>query len=473
MTAKTEHNGPADSPDQPPVPRTILVVEDDPTGRETLAEGVAEMGYRSLAAADAPTALRLLENEPVELVLTDLRMPGMDGLELLQAIRRHDAQIFVILVTAYASIQNAVEAMKLGAFSYVQKPINLDEIAVQVQKALKARDLAVENVALRQRLHSLGEFPEMVGHSAAMRQVFDLIAQVADSESTVLIRGESGTGKELAANAIHHRSPRADRPFVKVNCSALTETLLESELFGHEEGAFTGATRQKPGRFELADGGSIFLDEISELSAATQAKLLRVLQNFEFERVGGTETLRVDVRVIAATNTDLEARVEEGEFRQDLYYRLNVVPLVMPPLRERREDIPLLVHHFIRRFAERNRREVDEISHEALQTLMQHDWPGNVRELENCIERMVVTSRTRVLDVDDLPPEVLPPAAPSAASFPVGLTMAQVEERAIRETLAHTGGNRSEAARVLDIGLRTLHRKIQRYGIERVRKPKS
>ena len=450
--------------------KTILVVDDDRVGRESLAEAVAEMGYCALGASDAAAALRVVERQTVDLVLTDLRMPDVDGLELLRRLRERDSRIFVILITAFATVRTAVEAMKLGAFNYIVKPVDLDQLRAHVENALSAHNLLLENIALRQRLQRLGGFPELVGHSAAMRPVLDLINQVADTHSAILIRGESGTGKELVANAIHGRSRRSSGPFIKVNCAALSESLLESELFGHEEGAFTGAVRQRPGRFELADGGTLFLDEVADLASTTQAKLLRVLQNFEFERLGGTETLRVDVRVIAATNADLAERVREGKFRQDLYFRLNVVPVDLPPLRERPEDIPVLVHNFIQRFAERNRKDIVDITPEALQLLTCHDWPGNVRELENCIERMVVTSATRVLDVDTLPPEIGPLAEHPAVPFPVGLTMAQIEERAIRETLAATGGNRKDAARILGIGLRTLHRKITRYHIERLRR---
>jgi len=449
--------------------RTILVVDDDRVGRESLAEAVTEMGCRALEAPDGATALDLIDGQPVDLVLTDLRMPEMDGIDLLSHIRRRDSRIFVILVTAFATVKTAVEAMKLGAFNYIMKPIDLHRLRAQLDAAFNAQDLLLENISLREHIERLSAVPELVGHSRAMKPVFELIAQVADTESVVLIRGESGTGKELVANAIHSRSGRANAPFVKVNCAALSESLLESELFGHEEGAFTGATRQKPGRFELADGGTLFLDEVSELSPATQAKLLRVLQNYEFERLGGTETIRADVRVIAATNADLEDRVREGRFRQDLYFRLNVVPMFLPPLRERPEDVPLLVHTFIRRFAERNRKEVGDITPAALQRLVACSWPGNVRELENCIERMVVTANKRVLDVDNLPPEILPEGEPLAGSFPVGLTMKQIEERAIRETLAATDGSRKEAARMLGIGLRTLHRKIEEFGISRLR----
>jgi two-component system response regulator HydG len=377
-----------------------------------------------------------------------------------------------VLITAFATVKTAVEAMQRGAFNYVMKPIDLDQLRAHLETAFRAQDLLLENILLRQRIQRLGAARELVGHSNAMKPVFELISQVADTQSVVLIRGESGTGKELVANAIHRQSGRANAPFVKVNCAALSESLLESELFGHEEGAFTGATRQKPGRFERADGGTLFLDEVSELAPATQAKLLRVLQSYEFERLGGTETIRVDVRVIGATNADLEERVSEGRFRQDLYFRLNVVPLYLPPLRERAEDIPLLVHTFIRRFAERNGKDVDEISPEALQRLMRHTWPGNVRELENCIERMVVTSSKRVLDVDNLPREILGEIEPQPSPFPVGLTMKQIEERAVRETLAATGGRRTRAAQILGISLRTLHRKIDEFGIARKRRSK-
>jgi len=449
--------------------KTILVVDDDQVGRESLVEALCEMGHVVIGAPDGAAALRTVEAQPIDLVLTDLRMPDIDGLELLSRVRRLDSKTSVILVTAFASVGTAVEAMKRGAFNYIMKPIDLDALQAQLEAAFSSQDLLLENISLRQHLQRLGAFPELIGNSQAMQAVFELISQVADAQSVVLIRGESGTGKELVANAIHRHSGRASGPFVKVNCAALSESLLESELFGHEEGAFTGAVRQRPGRFELADGGTIFLDEVSELAPTTQAKLLRVLQNYEFERLGGTDTLKVDVRVLAASNADLEARVNEERFRQDLYFRLNVVPLHLPPLRERREDIPLLVHSFVRRFARRNQKDVQDISPDALRHLIHHDWPGNVRQLENCVERMVVTASKRILDVDDIPPEILPAESYKAFSFPVGITMKQLEEQAIRETLKSTNGNRKEAARVLNIGLRTLHRKIEEYNIARVR----
>lgn len=466
-----------------PRQRVILVVDDDAVGRESLTEALGEMGYRALAAPSGAVALTMLQHEHVDLVLTDLRMPDMDGLELLSRIRQHDSKIFVVVVTAYATIATAVEAMRRGAFNYIMKPIDLEHLKAHLETAFRAQDLLIENIQLRERIEHLSAPQELIGRSLAMRRVCDLIAQVADTQATVLIRGESGTGKELVANAIHRMSRRANGPFVKVNCAALSESLLESELFGHEEGAFTGAIRQRQGRFELAHCGTIFLDEVSELAITTQAKLLRVLQNREFERLGGTETIAVDVRVIAATNADLEARVEAGQFRRDLYFRLNVVPIHLPPLRSRREDIPLFVNFFIRRYAERNSKDVAGISQEALRRLTAHDWPGNVRELENCIERMVVTATKRVLDVDDLPPETfggqnLAEQSPASghlathASAPslAGMSLSALEERAIRDTLNTTGGNRTEAARMLGISLATLHRRIEEYGIERLRK---
>ncbi|MBM4033741.1 MAG: sigma-54-dependent Fis family transcriptional regulator [Planctomycetes bacterium] len=448
--------------------RVVLVVDDDRVGLESLTEAVAEMGYRALGASNGAAALAALDREPVDLVLTDLRMPDMDGLELLTRVRQRDSRVFVLLITAFATVNTAVEAMKRGAFNYIMKPIDLDQLKAHLATAFGAQDLLLENILLRERIQHLSAPPGLiVGHSFAMRKVMDLIGQVADTQTTVLLRGESGTGKELVANEVHRKSRRARGPFVKVNCAALSESLLESELFGHEEGAFTGAIRQRQGRFELAHEGTIFLDEVSELSPATQAKLLRVLQNREFERLGGTKTISVDVRVVAATNADLEERVANATFRRDLFFRLNVVPVYLPPLRARREDIPLFANVFIRRYAERNSKDVIGISPEALRRLQAHTWPGNVRELENCIERMVVTSTKRILDVDDLPPETFPVAPPAAR---VG-SLRDMEERAIRETLDSTAGNRTEAARILGISIATLHRRIDEYGIARLRKP--
>ena len=451
--------------------RTILVVDDDRTGRETLAEAVDEMGYEVASAAGGPEALDILRQREIDIILTDLKMPGMDGLELLARAKEVRPDVFVILVTAFATVDTAVAAMKAGAYDYVMKPIDLRKIRALLERAGESYDRLIENDMLKDRLDEKYNFSNIIGKSPAMNKVFDQIRQVADTEAVVLIEGESGTGKELAANAIHVNSRRRDQPFIKVNCAALPETLLEAELFGHERGAFTGAVRQRKGRFELADGGTLFLDEIADLSPGTQAKLLRVLQNYEFERVGGTETLHVDVRVIAATNADLAARVGDGRFRDDLYYRLRVVPMEIPPLRDRAGDIPLLVSHFVRLCAERNRKDIRGVSAEAMNVLCAYPWPGNVRELQNCIENMVVMSTEPMLAPDLLPVEMQHTTVVSdEGGFPIGFSMRQIEEKAIRETLASVGGNRKRASAILGISLRTLHRKITEYGIDRIRK---
>ncbi len=454
-----------------PLQRCVLVVDDDRTGRETLAEYIAEAGYKVRSAATGVEALEILRQEEIDIVLTDLKMPGMDGLELLRRAKHIRPDVFVILITAFATVDTAVAAMKDGAYDYIMKPINLHELRVLLDRASQSRDLLIENEILRDRLAEKYDFSNIIGTSAPMQKVYDLIRQVADTRAVVLIEGESGTGKELVANAIHANSGRRDRPFIKVNCAALPETLLESELFGHERGAFTGALEQRKGRFELADGGTIFLDEIADLSPGTQAKLLRVLQNYEFERVGGSRTLHVDVRVIAATNANLAERVEQGLFRQDLYYRLRVVPIELPPLRERMDDIPLLVSHFVRMFSRREGKDIRGVSAEAMNILTTYMWPGNVRELQNCIENMVVMSTGTMLGSELLPADMQKKAvAIDEGGFPIGLSMRQIEEKAIRETLASVGGNRKRAAEILNISLRTLHRKITEYGIDRLRR---
>ena len=451
--------------------QSVLVVDDDRTGRETLTEAVAEMGYAVASAAAGPEALDVLRQKEIDIVLTDLKMPGMDGLELLKRAKLIRPDVFVILVTAFATVDTAVAAMKSGAYDYIMKPIDLRQLRVLLDRATQSRDLLIENELLKDRLGEKYDFSNIIGGSAAMRKVYDLIRQVANTNAVVLIEGESGTGKELVANAIHSNSGRRDQPFIKVNCAALPETLLEAELFGHERGAFTGAIEQRKGRFELADAGTLFLDEIGDLSPGTQAKLLRVLQNYEFERVGGTKTLHVDVRVIAATNANLAERVQQDRFRQDLYYRLRVVPILVPPLRERPEDIPLLVTHFVKFYSERNNKDVRGVSAEAANVITIYPWPGNVRELQNCIENMVVLSAGPMLGPELLPTELQQTTvARDQAGFPIGLSMRQIEEKAIRETLASVGGNRMRAAGILGISLRTLHRKITEYGIDRIRK---
>ena len=443
----------------------VLIIDDDAVGLETLAEGLEEQGYRSIPAAEAAQGLRLLaENADVAAVLTDLKMPGVDGIEVLRRIKGFDENIPVILITAYSSVETAIEAMKLGAFDYVMKPIDLRRLGVVLDKALAASRLTRENTELKQRLDDKFGFESIIGRSEAMMAVFRLVRQVAGTPTAVLIYGESGTGKDLIAQAIHNHSPRRNGPFICVNCSALTETLLESELFGHEKGAFTGAFQQRKGRFEVADCGTLFLDEIGEMPLSMQPKLLRVLQECRFERVGGTAPVKADVRFIAATNTPLEEKVKAGAFREDLYYRLNVVPITLPPLRARRDDVPLLAMHFLRLFCERDGRPPKTLTPQAMDLLCRYDWPGNVRELQNVIENMVIVSQGDTLTVKNLPERVRPRLG-AAPGFPAGASMREIEERAIRETLGQAGGNRKEAARILGIGLRTLHRKLREYGM--------
>jgi len=451
--------------------KTILIVDDDPTGRETLTEAVHEMGYDSIDAPSGEQALNLLQQRHVDIVVTDLKMPGMDGLQLLQNIKQLDPRIFVVLITAYASVETAIAAMKQGAYDYVTKPIDLREMDALLQRTVEAQELLLVHEQLQMRLDEKYGFDNIIGRSPAMMKVFERVRQVAGTDSTVLIHGESGTGKELIANAVHHNSRRREGPFVKVHCAALSQSLLESELFGHERGAFTGAVSQRKGRFELAHAGTLFLDEVSEIPLSTQVKLLRVLQEYEFERVGGSETIGVDVRLVVATNANLWERVTEERFREDLFYRLNVVPINVPALRERKEDIPLLVASFMKFFAEKSDKHLTGITPRALAALMARDWPGNVRELENCIESMVVTSQGDKLDIDSIPVVHRPViAAGKETGFALGHTMREIEERAIRETLNSVNGNRKLAAEILGIGLRTLHRKIDDYGIERIRR---
>ncbi len=445
----------------------ILVAEDDSRTRESLGRAMIQAGYRSLTAADGAAALAILQKESVDVLLTDLKMPGVDGMTLLERVRAGSPETIVIILTAFATVDLAVEAMKKGAYDFLTKPIHLDKLELVLRHALETRRLAQENRELRLRLRETSGLKQLLGRSTAMQRLRESIQQVAATDATVLILGESGTGKELVAHAIHYGGRRADCPLVKVSCAALPEELLESELFGHERGAFTGARDRRTGRFELAHGGTLFLDEVGDLSPRTQAKLLRVLQEQEFERVGGTETIRVDVRLIAATNRDLEGLVAEGTFREDLYYRLNVVPIQVPPLRERVEDIPLLVAHFLRVFAERGGKPVPELTPEALALLCRHSWPGNVRELEHVVESILVFSKGGPIAVGDLPPAIRGGERGSESGDRAsGATLRDLERQAIARTLVATGGNRRRAADILGIGLKTLYRKIHEFGLE-------
>jgi two-component system response regulator HydG len=446
----------------------ILVVDDEESHRIMLRAVLQEEGYDVTEAADGPEGIQAVEEGPFDVILLDIRMPTMDGIEALTEIRKISPFTPVLMMTAYASVKTAVEALRAGAFDYLTKPLDIEELKILVEKALEHDHLREENLTLKERLGDRFDFSKIIGKSSKMKELFELLSQVAPTDATVLILGESGTGKELVANAIHHNSPRSGAPFIKVACAALPETLLESELFGHERGAFTGAVARREGRFQAAHGGSMFLDEVGEMSAATQAKLLRVLQEKEFEPLGSSRTIKVDVRVIAATNKDLAGEVREGRFREDLYYRLNVVPVLLPPLRERKEDIPALALHFFSIYREKNRKELKEISGKALDLFIRYDWPGNIRELENCIERSVIMARGEIVAPADLPPQIQALAQEKQdqnISFPVGISLAEVEKALILKTLEDTGGNRSRAAEILGINRRTLQIKLKEYGV--------
>jgi DNA-binding NtrC family response regulator len=451
---------------------TILIVEDEAKMLRLLELHLAEEGYTTHTAQDAETGLKLLRQEKVDVVVTDLKLPGMNGLEFLQAVKRANAALPVIVMTAYGTVETAVEAMKAGASDYVLKPFSMEEMKLIIGKELDVHRLREENRSLREALGQRYEFRNLVARSARMQEVLATVERVAPTNATVLLGGESGVGKDMIARAVHQHSRRAAGPFIKINCTAIPENLLESELFGYEKGAFTGAVTSKPGKFELADKGTVFLDEIGDVPSSIQAKLLRVLQEREFERLGGTKTLKVDVRVVAATNQDLRAALEEGTFREDLYYRLNVVPINLPPLRERKEDIPYLVDHFLAHFARESGKPIAGITPQAAQLLMEFHWPGNVRELENIIERAVALSTGTMLDVGDIRLDLSPSkpggpsAAPAASPFPQeGVTLEQFEDEIIREALRRANGNKSQAARLLGLSRNALRYRLSKMGM--------
>jgi two-component system response regulator HydG len=445
-------------------PATLLVADDDPGLRESLQRTLTRAGYRVVLASDGRAAFERLQGGDIDLVLTDLKMPGLSGLELLRAIKAIPLDLDVILLTAFGTVEEAVSAMKDGAYDFITKPFRGEQLLKVVAKALERRALIEQNKALRQQIESLRGKPQYIGGSPAFRRMMTLIDLVADSSATILLIGESGTGKEGAATKIHERSARRRGPFVAVNCAALPEQLLESELFGYERGAFTGAVTRKEGRFELADGGTLFLDEVADLSLVTQPKILRVLQEGEFERLGGTKTIRVDVRLVAATNQDLSQMVKEKRFREDLYYRLNVITIRVPPLRERREDIRLLAQHFVSFYAAKNNRTLEGLTDDALRRLEGYAWPGNVRELENVIERGVVLARGALIDVPDLPEEVsgAAPIPEGVLTVRIGTPLAEVEQQLLDETLRITRGNKTLTAKLLGIDPRTVSRKLER-----------
>ncbi len=452
--------------EEPPIPEpspdaiTVLVVDDERSNLESIEKIFLREGMRTLTAPDAKRALELVRSHRVHVVLTDLMMPGTTGLELLRAIKQVAPDVEVVLMTAFGSVEAAVSAMRDGAYDFVEKPLKRLSIVKSVRKAAERQRLVAENRSLKDEIKRLAH-REIVGSSPALRRVIDVATQAAPSQATVLVLGESGTGKELLARYIHERSARARGPFVAVNCAAIPETILESELFGHEKGAFTGAAARKEGRFAKAAGGTLLLDEIGELSPTVQVKLLRVLQEGEYEPLGGNTT-KSDVRIVAATNRDLVSEVAAGRFREDLYYRLNVIAITAPPLRARREDIPLIVDHFLGLYCAKNGRPRLHPTRGALERLMDYAWPGNVRELENVIERAVVLSRNETLSESDLPDHIAAaaPGAGTPLTFEIGATLDEIELRVIRETLRHTKGDKSLAAQLLGISTRTIYRKL-------------
>ena len=444
----------------------ILVVDDERALCAGLQEALLREGYAVDTANDGAAGMRRIEEQLYNLVLTDVRMPQLDGLALLRAARKKSVDTQFIVMTAFGTVENAVEAMREGAYDYVTKPVDLKRLRALVGKALEVQALVAENSELRLRLRRQSEPSPLIGESEAMRKVVRMAEEVARSDVTVLIEGESGTGKELVAGLVHAKSARADRPFISVNCAALTESLVEAELFGHAKGSFTGAVADKPGRFHLADGGTLFLEEIADLGAKGQGDLLRVLEDGTFRMVGGTALQRVDVRIVVATNKQLQAAVAAGTFREDLFYRLQVVPLVVPPLRDRAEDIPLLVESFLAQFAGKHRRRRQKLSADALQLCQRYPWPGNVRQLRNMVERVVITCPHGEVAVADLP-DFLQSHDLRAATFPirVGMTLAEAEKLLIRQTLSHLTSNRAAAARALGVSRRTLQYKLKGYGL--------
>jgi two-component system response regulator HydG len=450
----------------------LLIVDDDSGHLATLKTITRSWGYAVETADDGDVAVERITSKPVDLVLTDVRMARMSGMELLVRIKRYNPSIPVIVMTAYSSVESAVEALKAGAYDYLIKPLDFEVLKLTIERACEHAGLKAENVLLKQKLHADPTAAHIIGKSRAMKELLEMLAMAAPSEATVLLTGESGTGKELIARSLHFSSLRKDQPLVVINCAAITETLLESELFGHEKGAFTGADKRREGRFMQANHGTIFLDEIGETSPTMQAKLLRVLQQKEIQRVGGDEVLEVDVRIVAATNRDLEVEVARGRFREDLFYRLNVMPMTVPPLRERQDDIPLLAHHFLEHYARKNRKPAKGFSPLAMDMLVNYHWPGNVRELENAVERAVIllagehiTERQLPLNIVQKYPAEKMPVRPAAAATDGIRSLDEIEKEAILATLETTDGNKSETARRLGITRKTLHNKLKAYGL--------
>ncbi|MBO4732724.1 MAG: sigma-54-dependent Fis family transcriptional regulator [Spirochaetaceae bacterium] len=441
----------------------ILIIDDEKNIREGLATALEMDGNNTVVAENGEKGLECVNKGDIDLVITDLRMPGISGEEVLQKITSEIPGLPVIVLTGHGSIDSAVSAMHSGAYDFLTKPLNLEHLSLVVKRALKNRELQIQNKQLQEEISKSKPFESIIGKSAEMQKIYQMIQKVAGSKASVLITGESGVGKELVAHAIHNLSPRKNNPLVIVNCSALSESLLESELFGHEKGAFTGAAARKRGRFELANGGTIFLDEIGEINQSIQVKILRVLQDKRFERVGGEETLEVDVRVIAATNRDLEEEIKKGNFREDLFYRLNVVHIHVPPLRDRKDDIPLLINEFMQEFAKENGKDIKNIDNHARAALYKYSWPGNIRQLKNCMESAVVMCSSDTITLNDLPPTIKSESSANSMQIPFGVTLEEAEKIIIQQTLAQNQGNKSKTAEVLGIGRKTLHRKLDEY----------
>ncbi len=442
---------------------TILIIDDEKNIREGLGAALEMEGYKIALASDGKAGLERLVKGDIDLVITDLRMPEVSGEHVLAKVTAENPGVPVIVLTGHGSIDSAVDAMRNGAYDFLTKPLNLDQLVLIVKRALQGRELVLKHKELQEELNSRKSFESIIGKSAEMQKIFEIVRKAAGSKASVLITGESGVGKELIANALHNLSSRRDNSLIKVHCAALSENLLESELFGHEKGAFTGATSLKRGRFELANGGTIFLDEIGEIDQNVQIKILRVLQDKRFERVGGEETLEVDVRVIAATNRDLEAEIAAGRFREDLYYRLNVVHIHVPPLRDRRDDIPLLITAFLQEFAKENGKTIEGIDSRARSALYKFDWPGNIRQLRNCLESAVVMSSGPIIKLEDLPPSIAGSSQADIIEVPAGIPMAEAEKMLILQNLAINRGNKTKTADILGIGRKTLHRKLDEY----------
>ena len=450
----------------------VLIIDDKASIREVLSAILGDAGYEVVAAGSAEAALERMTEALPEVIVSDIRMTGMSGLEFQETVRRMDPELPVVLITAYGTIDSAVEAIKRGAYDYLTKPVDHERLKMVLKRAVENRRLALENRGFRRELEDRHQFGNMIGSGPGMQRVFELIRAVSGTLSTVLVLGESGTGKELVARAIHYQGPRKDRPLVGVNCAALSEGLLESELFGHEKGAFTGAFSRKIGRFEQAHQGSLFLDEVGEISQSLQVKLLRVLQERQFERVGGSEPIRSDFRLIAATNRDLRADAASGQFREDLYYRLSVITIKVPPLRERREDIPFLMGHFMKKICEREHRPLKTFDPEAMEALLAYRWPGNVRELENCVERLMVVGGGERIGLEDLSEEIVEGAvrASGPAAEPRGgeeaMDLHEREKELILDALRKAGWNKAKAAKLLNIHRRTVYNRIHKYGLE-------